>query len=336
MLENKLSRCAAVSVVAAALALTGCSSSSGGGGGGGTSGAVNIGLITGHADGYYQALACGAKRAAKSLGASISAQAPTEFAAAQQVPLIDAAVAKKPDALVVVPTDATALIAPLTQAKSAGIKIVTTDTTLSAKGASIVASQISDDNEAGGVQAAKLLASAMKDKGSVLVVSVAPGISTTDARAAGFAKEMKNHPDISLLSTQYDDNDPSKASSVVSASLTAHPNIAGIYGTNNNTVEGVVNGLQASGKAGKIPVTGWDGSPAEVTALKAGTVTALMVSNPGIEGQYAVEQAVKSVKGQKVTKNIVSPLTAVTKQTISSAAAKKAIADYTYGPKTAC
>lgn len=333
MPEKKLAYSAAVSIVAV-LAVAGCSSS-GGTGKSGTK-ALKISLITGHADGYYQALTCGAKREAKTLGATVSAQGPTEFAAAQQIPLIDAAVATKPAALIVVPTDATALVAPLTQAKSAGIKIVTTDTTLDTKGQSIVSSQISDDNAAGGVQAAKALAAAMNHTGKILVVSVAPGISTTDARSAGFAQQMKNYPGISLLPTQYDANDPTKASSIVSASLSAHPDIAGIYGTNNNTMDGVINGLQASGKAGKIAVTGWDGDPAEVAAVKAGTVNALIVSNPGIEGQYAVDQAVKAVKGQATTKSIASPLTVVTKATIGSSAAVKAIADYKYGPTTAC
>lgn len=335
MSNTRISRVALAAIALTAVAAAGCSSSGSGASGGG-GGQVSIALISGHADGYYQALVCGAMRAAKKLGASVNAQGPTEFSASAQVPLIDAAVAKSPDALVVVPTDATALVAPLTQAKSAGIKIVTTDTTIAAEGQSIVSSQISDDNEAGGVQAAKLLVKAMGDSGTVLVVSVTPGISTTDARAAGFAKEMKNHPAIKLLDTQYDANEPAKASAATTSSLAAHSDIKGIYGTNNNTVEGVVNGLRSSGAAGKVSVVGWDGSPAEITALESGDVSGLMVSNPGIEGQYAVEQAVHAVKGDPVTKTINSPITAVTKDNLTSADAKMAIADYAYGPNTAC
>lgn len=47
-----------------------------------------------------------------------------------QTPIVNAVVAKNPAALLIAPTDATALISPLMQAKAADITIGLVDTTL--------------------------------------------------------------------------------------------------------------------------------------------------------------------------------------------------------------
>ena len=56
-------------------------------------------------------------------------EAPPKYEPASQIPIVNAAVARRPDALIVAATDAEALQAPLEQAAKRGIKVVTFDTT---------------------------------------------------------------------------------------------------------------------------------------------------------------------------------------------------------------
>ena len=47
--------------------------------------------------------------------------------------------------------------------------------------------------------------------GDVAVINVKPGITTTDARQAGFLKEMKKYPGMKVVAIEYDDDSPTTA-----------------------------------------------------------------------------------------------------------------------------
>ena len=101
--------------------------------------------------------------------------------------------------MLIAPTDTQALIAPMQQMKNAGIKVVQVDTTVS--DTSIAVASISSNNQQGGALAADYLAKVMGGKGSVIVMNEQPGVSTTEARIAGFTKEIKKYPGIKQLPT---------------------------------------------------------------------------------------------------------------------------------------
>src|SRR5918912_1839576 len=99
---------------------------------------------------------CGAQAKAKELGVNLNFQGPDQFDPSLQTPIVNALVSKKPDAVLIAPTDTKALYAPIKQMADAGTKIVLVDTTLDQPDMAV--SQIASDNEAGGGEAAKILA----------------------------------------------------------------------------------------------------------------------------------------------------------------------------------
>src|SRR3954464_12134945 len=191
------------------------------GGGGGASGRRSGGknykmtLVAGvKGDQFYITMNCGAQAKAKELGVTLDFQGPDEFDAAQQTPIVDAVTAKSPDAILIAPTDTKALFAPITQAAQKS-KIVLVDTTLDDP--SMAVSQIASDNVAGGKTAGETLLKLIGGKGSVMVVNVKPGISTTDQRGQGFEDAVKGQPGVTYLGQEFDNDDPAKAASIVSA-----------------------------------------------------------------------------------------------------------------------
>src|SRR5215218_4224163 len=179
---------------ALALVVAACGDDDSGGGGGGSSGSgeksYKMTLIAGvKGDEFYITINCGAQAKAKELGVQLDFQGPQEFDAAQQTPIVNAVAAKKPDAVLIAPTDTKALYAPIKQLADNGTKIVLVDTTLDQ--ADMAVSQIASDNEAGGKTAAETLAKLIGGKGKVFVINVKPGISTTDLRAKGFEEGAK-------------------------------------------------------------------------------------------------------------------------------------------------
>lgn len=318
-----------LTAVIASLALAACSSSSGGGSSAGGSKHYKITVIAGTVtDDYYLSLARGAKQEAQKLGnVTVTSTGPQQFAPAQQIPVLESAIATKPDAIVIAPTDPVALHAPLQAAVNQGIKIVLVDTTL--KDPSLAVSQVTSNNVTAGEDAAKYLAKQLGGQGAVFVEDTVPGISTTDDRVKGFARAMKNYPNIHVLQTQYDTADSAqKAASQTSAMLAAHPNLAGVFALNTFTGAGVATAIKQAGKAGKVKLVGFDAEPTGVTALKTGEAQAEVVLEPLVEGADSIQQAVNALEGKPVNKLILTGAAIATTANLSDPNVQK----YLYTP----
>jgi ribose transport system substrate-binding protein len=59
--------------------------------------------------------------------------------------------------------------------------------------------------------AARACAGDWREGQGIYVSNVKPGISTTDQRDQGFKEEMKGHSGITVLDTQFNDDDANKA-----------------------------------------------------------------------------------------------------------------------------
>ena len=340
MSYRKSVRVAGITVVAVIpIALAACSSgssssapsstSTSGGSSSGSAAAAgagkNVELVVGtKSDDFYITMECGAQAEAKALGVNLTVNGPADFSAPEQAPILNAVAASKPDALIVAPTDTKALNPELQRISAEGTKIVFVDTTTTAP--SIAVSHITSDNTGGGKLAADSLAAQIGGKGTVAVINVNPGISTTDARIAGFSAEMKaKYPNITVLGTQYDNDSSATAASQVEADITAHPNLSGVFATNVLSAQGAATGIQHAGASGKVKVATFDAEPQQITALKSNTIQLAIAQSPYLEGQDGVEQAVNALSGKPVSANIGTPLVAITQHNVNSASVQKNI-----------
>ena len=221
---------------------------------------VTIALIPGlTADGFYITMHKGADAAAKAVGAELIYQGAAEWNVSLQVPILDAIIAKKPGAIMIAPTDKVQLIKPLRKAYDAGITVVCVDTFIGdgafqtgSGDADFPISYVASDNVLGGRMAGRALAKAIGDKGKVYVSNTVPGVSTTDQREEGFRLEMKDHPNIQVLDTQFNDDDANKAAAQVQAVMGRVPDLAGVFGANLFSATGTANGVkQAEGRSGE-------------------------------------------------------------------------------------
>ena len=304
---------AAGALASAVALLTACSGTVGDSGGGSQAGSKKLALVPGvQAEPFYISLQCGAEAEAKKLGYELTTQAPQKFDAPLQTQLVNALGTNPPAALLIAPTDDTAMLGPIQQVKSRGAKIVEVDTAL--KDTTVAASSISSDNAAGGKLAAQTMAKLAAGKpGSVLVLDTIAGTSTTAARAKGFEDELKNTPNLKSIGVQFTQNEPDQAASKVTAALAANPDLIGVFATNLNTGEGAATGLRNAGKVGAVNLIGFDASPSEVEGLKNGQYQALIAQDPASIGTQGVQQAVAAIEGKPVTRNLTAQLHSITK-----------------------
>jgi ABC-type sugar transport system substrate-binding protein len=285
----------------------------------------NLELVVGtKSDDFYITMECGAEAEAKKLGAKLTVNGPADFSVSEQAPILNSVAATKPDALMVAPTDAKALDPELNRIQSAGTKIVFVDT--SSSDTSLGVSRITSDNTGGGKIAADNLGQQVGGKGTVAVINVNPGISTTDARIAGFNAEMKaKYPNVKVLPVQYDNDSSATAASQVASDIAAHPDLSGVFATNVLSAQGAATGVQHAGKTGKVKVATFDAEPQQITFLKSNTIQLAVAQDPYQEGIDGVQQALNAANGKTVTATIGTPLVAITPANVNSANVQKYI-----------
>ena len=284
-------------VAAAAVVVAGCGSeaeSTGGGAAGGGKVAFVQGFTT---DEYYVSEKCGFEDEARKRGLEPIVDGPANFDPVQQTPVLQAVVQKKPDAILLDPTDAKAMVAPIQQAKTAGIPLMTSGNSVDSP---VPFTFISANQEEGGRLAAEKLMELLPDGGKVVVVGAKPGATATDQRQAGFEKAIEAAGNFELLPTQIaTSNDPTQASSLLAASLRAHPDLAGVFAVNVNTAKGVINQLRLAKKGGAVKAVAFDAAPAEVQAIKEGLLQGAVSQNPRKIGELAVQNMQRYLEGER-------------------------------------
>ena len=315
--SRRLRAVLAVGVAAMALVVGACGDDEESSGGGASSGGgenYKVTLIAGvKGDEFYITMNCGAQAEAKKLGVDLDFQGPDQFDPTLQTPVVNGVIAKKPEAILIAPTDTKAMYVPIKQAADAGIKIVLVDTTL--EQADMAVSQIASDNIGGGKAAAKALADAIGGSGKVFVNNVKPGISTTDQRAQGFEEEAKALG-LDYVGMEYNQDQPDKAAAITKAQLAKNPDLKGIFATNLFGAEGSAAGAREA-DAKDVKIVGFDAGPKQVKDLEDGLLEALVAQKPADIGAQGVQQAVAALKGEATKPKIGTGSTILTKDSLA-------------------
>jgi ribose transport system substrate-binding protein len=140
---------------------------------------------------------------------------------------------------------------------------------------------LSYDGIAYGEESATALFKAMGGKGGIValggIFSNVPAIE----RKAGLEAALRKFPDIQLLDFQVADWNSQKAFPIMQAWMTRfNSKIKGVWAANDDMALGAIEALRAEGLAGQIPVTGMDGTPPGLAAIKAGEMVSTVDWDP--------------------------------------------------------
>lgn len=292
-----------------------------------------IALIPGlTTDAFYITMHKGAEKAAKALGVNLIFQGAPDFNPVTQVPVLNAVIGRKPDAILIAPTDKVQLVEPLKKAADAGIPVITVDTFIGdghyqtgSGDADFPLSYIASDNILGGEIAARALAKAIGDKGKVYVSNVNPGVSTTDQREQGFKDELKKHPNITVLETQFNNDDANKAASQFQSVYARNSDLAGVFGANLFSAMGAANGAKQGGVNGKVKVVAFDAPTSIVGEIKSGNIDIAIAQHPAEIGFFGVVAAYAHLTGQSIPTLIGTGFTVIDKSNVDDPNVKRFI-----------
>ena len=264
--------------------------------------------------GFFNTAACGAEKAAEELGLSLDVQAPADFDAVEQVSVLEAVVARRPDGILLAPFDRTLLIPPMKEAADAGITLVEFDAVVDDP--SLSAAKLQTDNVDGGRIGARALADLIGGEGKVLLIDYRAGTESTDSRAQGFEEEIATFANIEYLGIQYAENDPAKAAQIIAATIAAHPDLAGVFVTTGAGSDGTATALREQDARPEVALVGFDADPALVEQLRNGFIDAIVTQQPFQMGYQGVYQLVNALTGQAVTNRVDTGTIVVTAENV--------------------
>jgi ribose transport system substrate-binding protein len=274
---------------------------------------------------FWQAVRMGSEKAAMDYKVRITFEGPeNESQVDKQIEMLQAALAKKPAAICYAALDSKAAIPLLEKARASKIPIVGFD---SGVDSDIPVATAATDNISAAGYAAKMMAALIGETGEVALVVHDQTSRTGIDRRDGFVKEMKNHPKVKIVDIQYGGGDQLKSTDLAKAIIQAHPNLKGLFGANEGSIIGVLNGVKELRKEGKIVVIGYDAGKQQKDAVRSGVEAGAISQDPVGIGYKCVEAAVKAIKGEKVPKTIDTGFKWYDKSTVDSPEMKPLLYD---------
>ncbi|WP_423209996.1 ABC transporter substrate-binding protein [Paracoccus yeei] len=250
---------------------------------------------------FWQAVKVGADKAGAELGVTVTFEGPdNETQVDKQMDMLAAALANKPAAIGFAALDSQAAIPLLRQAQDAKIPVIAFD---SGVDSDIPVATAATDNLAASALAADKMAELIGGSGKIALVVHSQTSRTGIDRRDGFVNRIaETYPDIQIVATEYGDGDQLKSTEITKAILAANPDIKGIFGANEGSAIGVLNGVREMGS--KVVVIGYDSGAAQKAAIRDGSMAGAITQNPVGIGYETVKAAVAAAKGETVPKSI--------------------------------
>jgi rhamnose transport system substrate-binding protein len=240
----------------------------------------------------------GIDEALEELGGSNRINGPTDAGASTQIPIINAAVQQKVDAIIIAGNDPNAVAPALKQAAQRGVKIVGMDSDVAPDARSVFVNQVT--TQLVGQNQVESIAKQIDNKGEIAILSATANATNQNAWIKVMKEELKKpkYKDIKLVKVAYGDDDDQKSFQETQGLLQAYPNLKGIISPTTVGVAAAARYLSTSPQKGKIKLTGL-GFPNQMRKfVKDGTVDEFQLWVPKDVGYLAGQAAAALVSGR--------------------------------------
>jgi rhamnose transport system substrate-binding protein len=224
---------------------------------------------------------------------------PATAAADAQVSYINTLTQQHVGAIVLSADDPTAVGSALTQAKAAGVKIVTYDADTDAQYRDIFVNQATADGIA--KIEVDLITKQIGDAGDIAILSATANAANQNAWIELMKKALAaDHPNVKLVDVVYGNDDDQTSFDKTAALLQKYPNLKGIISPTTVGIAAAARYLSTSAFKGKVALTGL-GTPNQMRDyVTNGTVTAFALWNPADLG-YLASYAAKALIDGTIT-----------------------------------
>lgn len=267
---------------------------------------------------FWKSIHAGAVQGSRDAGVAIYWKGPNKDDDRDaQIRVVEDAISRGVDGIVIAPSDNKALVRPLEEAVKHGIPVIVIDSPIDWEGK---VSYIGTDNYDGGVVAARALAGLLGNRGKVILMRYFEGSGSTMAREVGFLDTLaKEFPELEILSSnQYGGATTESCYATAENLLNSYAAVDGIFCACEPTTFGMLRALQDSGRAGKIKVIGFDATEKMLEGLRKGDLHGLVLQNPFRMGELGVRAMADHLAGRPVEKLVDTGTVVATRENLET------------------
>jgi len=242
---------------------------------------------------FYTTMRKGMEERAKELGWNLRFVSANEDVTAQVNGVLDL-VSQKVDGILISPIDARATRSAYAAAKNAGIPIISVARHADSPDQTAF---VAMDEVQIGRDIATWIVNALGGKGNVALIAGPSGAATFRNISAGLAEVFAKSPDIKIVFNKETFMSREEGLRVGQDIMVAYPDVNAIYVSNDETALGVVQAVASTGKIGKVLITGMNGIPPAVAALRKGDLSLTVELNPQRWGRLGIDTMHKWLSG---------------------------------------
>ncbi len=263
---------------------------------------------------FWNTLKMGAEAAVKETNCDFVYLGPKdENQAKDQIVLVKKAIANKADVIILAAVDQYELNTVAKEAVDNNIKLLTIDSDINVN---LPRSLIATDNVSASKDLGVKLAAMLKNKGEIGIINFVSNSSTAVQREKGFRQAISKYKDMDIISTQYCDGNVNKSYNQTKQLLQNHPNLKGIFGANQQSLEGINLAVRELGKQKQVAVVGFDTSIPIIKGMEDDVIKVIAVQKPFNMGYISIKSAIEEISGKSLEPYIHTGYEIVTKDTI--------------------
>jgi ribose transport system substrate-binding protein len=245
---------------------------------------------------FYIAMLRGIRARAQELGWEVATVSANEDKL-KQINGVQDLVARGVKGILISPIDAVGVNAAYDAAAAAKIPIVSVARGSASPNQTI---HVAMDEKQIGRDIAEWTARKLGGKGKVALLMGPSGAPTFRNLGDGYAEAMAKHPGIQIVIKHDGPLTRERGVKQAEDALVAHPDLAAIYTANDDVALGAMQAVNAANRKGKTLVTGMNGVPPALRAVKEENLAMTVELNPMLWGRLGVDVLATYLKGDKV------------------------------------
>jgi ribose transport system substrate-binding protein len=282
-------------------------------------GKITIGVALAQDDNpFYIAMLRGIRARAQELGWEVTAVSSNEDKM-KQINGVQDLVAKGVKGILISPIDAVGVNAAYDAAAAGKIPIVSVARGSTSSNQTL---HVAMDEKQIGRDIAEWTAKRIGGSGKVAMLMGPSGAPTFRNLGDGYAEVMAKYPDIKIAFRS--DGPLTRERGVKNAedALVANPDLKAIYTANDDVALGAMQAVLAANRAGQTVVTGMNGVPPALRAVKDGNIAMTVELNPADWGRLGVDVLATYLKGDKVAPQVFIKHVIIDKSNVDDVLAK--------------
>jgi ribose transport system substrate-binding protein len=146
---------------------------------------------------------------------------------------------------------------------------------------------------------ARWMLRAINNAGEVAIIAGPQGAATFRNLATGFNEVMTASPGVRIVARRDIALTREEGLRVAQDLLVAHPNLKAIYGGNDDIALGAAQALGQAGRTGQVVVTGLNGIPPALAAVRRGDIGLTVELNPVAWGRLGMDTMARWLRGER-------------------------------------